>query len=227
MDLCPTCHDMATKGAFTLEQQRKFQSEPFNIQRGYSEGLLVSHQDYPAVQVGGVVIVGNGPIVTIDDEPLLSLEVSEQGTLLISAVLKDQSGEVLAVIERNEWIAGSPSTFDMQADYQKLQINYSKSGVALRIDARGEPLQLRARLWHNGYLIDLRPSGVAWHGGGGIKDLGLAGLSLHLHTDTGVIDVKPQPSVKQGALMGAADPLERLLQTKNEYLKLIGKVGTF
>jgi hypothetical protein len=223
MVLCPICHDMATKGAFTMEEQRNFQRQPHNIQRGYSTGLLRTHQDYPAVQVGSVIIVGNGPIIVIDDEPVLSLEIGEQGQLLLTATLKNEDDEVLALIERNEWIGGSPGTFDLHADYQKLKINYRERGVALRLDARGEPMQMRARLWHNGALVDFRPSNIVWFGQNTITNLGLAGMSLHLHTDTGTTDFGPQSTTVSGGIVSEPDMLQRLLKTRNFYNELVGK----
>jgi hypothetical protein len=221
MVLCPGCHDMATKGRFTLPEQREFQSSPINIQRGYVDGLLTSHQAYPGVQVGGVLIVGEGPLVTTDDETLLALGLDAQGRLLISMVVKNEADDVLAIIQDNVWISGSPELFDLQADYQKLKINYRFRGIALEIDARGEPLQLRGRLWHNGALLDLRTDGVTWFHGGGLIDLGLAGFAFHLNSATKSVQIKPYGEF--GMLVSEPDPLQRLLKTREAFEFLPGR----
>lgn len=221
MALCPTCHDMATKGAFTLQEQREFQSNPFNIKRGFADGLLKSTQDYPGVQVGGVILVNDGPVIVTDDETLLALRTKD-GRLLISVVLKDESNTVLAVIDDNYWVSGDPSVFDLQCDYHKLQINYRERGVALNLDMRGEPLQMRARLWHNGVLFDLRPSQVATTGGVSMKNFGLANCALKLDSKTSTLSIAPQG---QGSVISEPDPIQRLMNTRAEYRKLVGIDG--
>ena len=191
MVLCPICHDMATK-VRSLQRARDFQGNPFNIQRGFADGLLKSTQDYPGVQIGGVILVNHGPVLVTDDETLLALRIDDNGQLIISVLLKDKDENVLAVIEDNYWVSGDPSVFDLKADYHKLQINYRHSGIALRIDMRGEPLQVRARLWHNGVLFDLTPTALLTGNASGIHDLGLAGSVLHLHSDTGTMSIEPR-----------------------------------
>lgn len=224
MTLCPICHDMATKGAFTLDEQRDFQHNPFNIQRSYADGLLKSTQDYPGVQIGGVILVNDGPVIVTDDETLLALRTDENGRLLISIVLKNESNDVLAVIEDNYWVSGDPSVFDLQADYHKLKINYRPSGVALRIDMRGEPLQVRARLWHNGVLFDLTPSEVATSNAGSLRDMGLANAVLKLNSETHELSIEPKPD-QHMTLVSEPDPILRLMKTRAEYRKIAGIDG--
>lgn len=215
---------MATKGAFTMEDQRAFQRGPFNIKRGYVAGALVSHQTYPGVQIGGMIIVGDGPLIVADDEVQLSLRIGDNGRVLLSSVLRDKDDRTLALIEDNEWISGDETAFDLLADHQKLQINYRNRGVALKLDMRGEPIQMRARFWRNGLLADLTPTEIGWGLGGetnmGMADLGLAGMSIHLTTNPQTLGIRPDH--ESGIVVSEADPLQRLIQTRNSYREIIG-----
>ncbi len=71
MVLCPGCHDMATKGALSVERQRKFKSLPHNVKKGYASGLLHVLHPYPAFAFGSNVVITEGPILSVRGAPVL------------------------------------------------------------------------------------------------------------------------------------------------------------
>lgn len=227
MILCPTCHDAATKGSLTEVQQRRLQTAPHNVEKGYTSGALLVGQRYVAVAFGGTLFVGDGSRISIDGVNLLKLTVSDEGELELSVELRDPSGNVLAVIDHNEWISGDPALWDMESDHDRLKIWSASRRIALDLDARATPVKLRADLWHHGQLIRLNGSGVSWDGeiidGGGISNLGLVGMSLELKTATKGLSIVPY--LGQGLIVSESDPVIRLIKSVNAWQDLKGSAG--
>ena len=62
MLLCPNCHTEATLGAMTVEEQRRFKSNPYNVEKGYSNGFLKINQSVPAINIGNIQFINQGEI---------------------------------------------------------------------------------------------------------------------------------------------------------------------
>lgn len=209
MLLCPLHHDQATKGALSEEEQRVWQAGPHNVLTGCASGLLVVNQSYCAVEAGiGVIIVGEGASIAVDDEPLLALERAGDGRLLISLRLYDETDRLIAEIAENEWVAGDAGTWDMQSDWRWLKLNLASHDIALRIDARREPVQLRGRLWRKGRQIRMGAQGLAF-GANGIAELGLVGFGIRLDSSTGSAALGPPPG-SHAMIVSEPDRLTRL-----------------
>ena len=48
------------------------------------------NQPYCAVATGGVLLVGTGPLITVDEDPLWALEIGDGGEMLLSINLIDK-----------------------------------------------------------------------------------------------------------------------------------------
>jgi hypothetical protein len=210
MILCPNHHDQATKGAMDEDEQRRHKVSPYNILRGYTEGLLNVNQRYCAVDVGGgVLLVGDGPWIEVDGESILALTLSPEGRVLLTLVLYDEDDALVAHIEDNEWIAGDASTWDMESDWQRLLLRLSPRRIAIRIDAKGEPMILRGEVWRRGKRFQLSGTGLEVSGKRSFKDLGLVRMGLKLDSATNEFSFGPKPG-DQGYLVSEPDPLRRL-----------------
>jgi hypothetical protein len=110
------------------------------------------------VEVGGAVFVNDGTILAFDGAPIVSLGRNEAGGLLVSLVLKDQEGNVLAVVEQNVWIVGDASTWELEVGYRRMKIRQSRRKVALEVDGRQSPIRLRGNLWDGARRIFLGPT---------------------------------------------------------------------
>jgi hypothetical protein len=164
MVLCPNCHDMATKGALTVPEQRKFKSRPHNVRKGYAAGFLTLPASAPALNLGGTVFVNDGTVLAFRDTPVLAVGRNEAGGLELSVVLQDQEGRTLALIERNEWIAGETGVWDLEAGYRWMKLRQRKGKIALEIDGTQWPIKIRASLWGEGRQIFVGPRGLAFGG---------------------------------------------------------------
>jgi hypothetical protein len=211
MLLCPLCHDMAAKGVFADTQQREMQANPYNARRGLTGGMLHTNQNYCAILAGGVLLVGEGPMIIVDGEPLLTLTPDTNGHVSLSVTLYGEDGNLLAEVEENEWVSGDSTVWDMEADHQKLLIRSAANKVALNLNMKGEPAHLRAKFWRSGYLIDLRGIGIRVNGknaGQAIAHAGFAGMSLEL--ETAIAQLRLVPQLQNAVLVSEPDPLTRL-----------------
>jgi hypothetical protein len=218
MVLCPLCHDQATKGAMPEAEQRRLKASPWNIRHQMTKGLLSVRQNYCAVGFGAVTWVGEGVCLRIDGDDMLGF-VLDDGNLALSLRLFSQTGDLLVEIVRNEWIAGDPLPWDIEADWQKLTIRERARDISLSLNAKAIPLELRAQFWHNGKYIECSTAGVSisvgpTKGKVELKELSVFGGPLEIHTTQNI-------SVAYGGgLIAWANPRERLWKAKEAWLKL-------
>lgn len=228
MVLCPLCHDAATKGALPVERQRWLKGKPYNQRRGYASGALLVNQSGCAVAAGGVLLVGEGPLIEIDEEPLLEVYVGEDGELQVSLNLQDESGNSLAIVDRNEWVAGDPSIWDLECDHQVLKIRQAPRRIALILNAQGSPARIRADLWNRGQLVSLNSDGVRIQGqavhNSSIQNLGLVGMALRIATSQRSLSMVPY--LGNGMIVSEADPIQRLVKSLNAWEKIKNKPST-
>ncbi|HSW96328.1 MAG TPA: HNH endonuclease signature motif containing protein [Candidatus Saccharimonadales bacterium] len=211
MALCPYCHDMATKHILTIEQQRYLQVNPYNMLKGFASGRLILNGSYCAIQTGGVFIVTQGPILSIDGNTLLSLSVGPTNQLEVSVNLYDKKDRLVAVIDKNEWISGDVKLWDIQADHQKLVINKTHGQIELEINTQGNIILIKAKLWYNKQSIRLNSTGLYFNGPANnitVKDLGF--VNQRFDIDTQNKTVKITPNVANGIIVSEYDPKLRL-----------------
>lgn len=158
MALCPNCHDEATAGAMKPERQRYYKAYPHNMKKGFARGLLTINEENVAILIGGNVFEGGGPFIVVDDELMIGLELNEFGCLDLFLNLYDEHDKAMLSIVRNEWVSGDPLPWDIDANYQTLNVRRRKREVALRLNCRRSPIELSGSVWRNGHLIRIAPS---------------------------------------------------------------------
>lgn len=218
MVLCPTHHDQASKGAFPKVEQRAAKVSPFNIERGRAGGLLAVKQSYPAIDLGSVTVVNEGSIFEIDGEQMLGMEIQD-GSLLVSLLLRSQSGEQLCLVDQNEWLSGDPMAWDIEADWQRLTIRERAESINLSLNVKSIPASLTGEFWGNGDRIKVTNDRIILGSRKNfsyiLKDLALVGTSLKLHKSGAVLDAGGG-----GALISWSDRRERLWKAAEKWREI-------
>lgn len=147
MLLCPNCHRAATQGAMLESEQRYFRLEPYNIKRGYVKGQLIIRQNALALSVGSNQFIGDGRLIMVDTEDLVSIGLNEDGRLDLSVNLYDNKDKLIAKISHNEWQSGDTFPWDLQSSYQRISIRSRSRNISLEIDARKYPIEVRGDFW--------------------------------------------------------------------------------
>jgi hypothetical protein len=212
MVLCPNHHWEVTSGAMPEEEQRRYKARPFNIVRGFADGLLKVNQTYCVIVVGSCELINDAAVVLVDGESLLSLSIVDE-RLAISVTLYDEDDRLLLLIDQNEWLTGDPAVWDIEAAHQKLTIRMKPRDVRLSIDASVEPMRVRASLRKAGQRIDLTPKGIQIGGvvqDAGVSYLGLVGIRISVDTTSGTASLDPDPRYGQGKLVSNEVRLERI-----------------
>jgi len=173
MILCPNHHREAIEGAMLKAEQLQYKNKPYNISKNFVEGCLKINQSAPIVTIGFSEIVGEGDFIIVDGESLLSLFINN-GRLELSLKLYDQNDNLVAEVERNEWISGDPLPWDLESKYQWIRLRKKLRDIDLEIDARKFPIRIRADMWKNGQNILLNPKGIYFNGVAG-KHIGIIG----------------------------------------------------
>ena len=223
MVLCPIHHDQASKGAMPEAEQREAKASPHNVRRGLADGLLKVRQDYCAMHIGSLTLVGEGPFIRIDGEDLLSLYLGEK-RLEISLQLYDENDNLLLLIERNEWIAGDPLPWDLEADWQLLILRERHRKISLSLNAKLIPMQVTADLWRSGKLIKLDANGIQISGvlarGVHLAEMALIGAQLEISTKTLSIG-----SSKGAVILTWPNRRERLWRARDAWRRLKAERG--
>jgi|ERR1700722_3522927 hypothetical protein len=218
MALCPNHHDQVTKGAMPEPEQRYLKSNPWNIRHNRAKGLLEVRQNYCAVGFGTVSWVGEGVCLRIDNENILGLALDDDN-LVVSLRLFSQTDDLLVEIVRNEWVAGDPLPWDIEADWQQLTIRNKARNISLSLNAKVVPLELRAQFWRNSKYIECSKDGVSIGVGQTKSKVALQALSVF--GGPLEIDTMERISVAYGGgLISWSNPRERLWKAKDAWLKL-------
>lgn len=180
MILCPNCHDMATKGAMKESAQRKYKARPHNVKHGYARGKLHVDEAPGTVLLSDISLVGEGCFVSVGQKCLVRLAIGDDGELALSLSLYDKDDSLLIEVEDSEWTAGDPSIWDLESDYQFLKLRSKPRDVLLEIDARKDPLRVRAQLWYSGTRIDGKPSRMTLNTPG-VKNFVISGGEMSGH----------------------------------------------
>lgn|SRR5574341_39565 len=160
MALCPNCHDAANKGGMSIDEQRRLKSQPYNIRLGYVSGSLTVSGESLQVNMGENLFIGGGTIISADEEPLVSLDLNNSGSLELTLRLYDERHNLTSSIDRNEWVSRDHLPWDIDASYQRLTIRKAKGDISLDLDLRRTPASIRANLWWKGHLILVSPSDI-------------------------------------------------------------------
>jgi len=229
MTLCPNCHSIATMGAMPEAAQREYKRHPRNIRRRFAEGMLHVDQDYCAISIGDNQFVGDGSFVQVDGQSLLALHLSDEGELEISLALHDQNDNLLLLIENNEWITGDPSPWDIEFKYRYLKLRRRRRDIALELDARQNPIEIRADLWKSGQNIKLGPRELLINGVVNefrMHHLCLVAMSVSIDTELEIAQIQPDPRFGSGILISWPDVPERLRRGRDAWLQLKSRSGT-
>jgi hypothetical protein len=222
MLLCPLHHDQATKDALQPDEQLRHKASPFNIERSFAEGTLVVNQNYCAVAIGGLLMVGDGPFIAVNGETILKLQAGQDGALTISVTLYNNFDELVAVVIDNEWITGDPLPWDMESDHQVLRLRSALYKIVLEIDARHEPTRLKGSLWKAGHNFQLKPSGLQVQGpvlnNVSLRNIGLVEVGVSADTQAG--SLQPLGPTGVAMLVSEPDPVKRLAHSLQALSKL-------
>jgi hypothetical protein len=183
MILCPNHHDQATQAVMNESTQRGHKARPHNIRQGHAGGLLTVEQARPEINIGGSVgMIGAGNLLEVDHEMLLGLTLAEKGALLLNIGLYDRDDTLIAELHENEWTTDDPLPWDIDFGYRNLTIRSAPREIALSIDARQAPVEIRADLWRHGKTIKLGPQGIRFGEGGGFSELTLDGFTISINS---------------------------------------------
>ena len=213
MLLCPfPCHYEATHKVMSKKKQRFYKANPYNIEKGFVEGKLKINQTTPVVNIGTNQLVGDGNFLLIDGENLLSIEIIE-GRLELSTRLYDQKDNLVAEIKRNEWISGSPLPWDLESKFQWLRIRRKLRDIALEVDARTYPINIRGAMWRHGQAFQLDPNQILFNGGVThvrFSHKCFVAAQLEIDTSKKIFTISPDPRFGQWRVITHPDMKERV-----------------
>jgi hypothetical protein len=226
MLLCPNHHHEATVHAISEQDQRNWKQNPYNIQRGYIDGLLKIDERAIGVEVGGNQLIGKGFKFVVDDESLLTIGQDSDERMLLNVSLVDKDDVLLLQIRDNKWILGDPNIWDFGFSYRWLKLWQKQRDIVLELDARKTPMLIKGKFWRKSqsFTIDseeIRINSVV--GNIGFRHLTFVGMFFSVNTKMSSLEIAPDPSFGQGCMISNADPVERYNQGLKAYDEIVNK----
>lgn len=136
--LCGACHDKVTRRHISKASVWAARENPRALQDGYAHDILYANTAELEIWIGNSTSRKTNTILTIHGKPIIWFEsprVSGEPSKLC-AIFYDDSGRVVAYINRNEFIAFSSSQ-DVKSESTRLLIR-ANGKVCLEVDREGE-----------------------------------------------------------------------------------------
>ncbi|MBB4198510.1 hypothetical protein GGD83_002311 [Rhodoblastus sphagnicola] len=221
MVLCPNHHAQVTAGAMPQHVQRQYKAAPLNIREGRVRGKLEVFQDYCAADLGGIIVVNEGPFLVMDGENVVSLN-NIDNSLHISLRLYDESDNLILEIENNEWVSGDPLPWDIEARWQYLRIRDNSRKVSVCLNAKAQPLEFQGVFYKGGHVANISKDKISLRSNSdppirvSMQNFALVGLALEIKQDQVSLPATPYG----GAIVSWPNKRERLWKAREYWRKL-------
>ncbi|MEQ1617729.1 MAG: HNH endonuclease [Terricaulis sp.] len=160
MAVCGNCHHLFTVGAEPEVDQRKYKTTPRNVREGMSRGRLYTTSTELKVRVGGGMAVNTPNLLTTwNDRHIVSARLSDDGRVLLSALIQDIDGQLVAVLRDNEWSALPGRVWDFECSPMKATVRSAPGRLAFEADCRGEVVEVKGEWFVAGQRVTFTPSG--------------------------------------------------------------------
>ena len=169
MVLCPNCHHSID--SYSIENQRKFKDNPFNLDNPKIAGSLIIPQGICVIDTGAIKFLGDGPVIVSKEISFLEFYVNESNILELSLILYNENNDLLLKIVKNEWIQGDIKVWDIEfsSKSKKLNLREKKGKINLSINANSFHVQIQGAFWVHGKLITLNKQGIKVNNSAAIK----------------------------------------------------------
>ena len=165
MVVCGQCHHLLTVGAIPDEDQRNAKAKPKNIVDGNLSGQLYVTSKELRVDLAGGYALETPQLLIIDQQTILQARVSpENGRVLISAIIQDQSGSNIAQLLDNEWSMLPGAVWDFECYPKHAAIRNAPGDVAFVVNAREDRISMHGKWYFRGSPIEFTPKLGKWKG---------------------------------------------------------------
>lgn len=159
MALCPNDHDLCTKGVISQQEQRESKRRPRNIADNLLRGILyVNSNDLRIELAGGLAINTPNLIVYREDIHILGAKRSTDGRVLVSAIIQDRAGEVVAKLIENQWFALPDQIWDFECGADVATLRSAPREIAFKVDCRDNLVRLQGNWFLGQTRISFSPT---------------------------------------------------------------------
>lgn len=156
--VCVVVGALAGYGSYYYGQKVKTENEAKKATAGIIRNIETATERNLAI--GGIRIVlksSNNTIVTDGSSPLLSVRI-ENGKLLINTIIYDEYGNIVAVLEDNQWKVNENSYFDRNYNDSAIEVKNKKGRIVLQVVNFGDVIHF-AGVFHakDGHVVSFMP----------------------------------------------------------------------
>jgi hypothetical protein len=155
--LCPNHHASKTAGKLSVETVKLYNAKPKALSQGFANDKFDFRTNNPVVVLGAATFEDVQVLLQLGSEPIISILPSqeEDEPFFLSATLRDQNGQIIMEIDKNEWKTPS-GQWDCKIIGKKIEIRSASRQVELII--RQDPPNMlcieRLYMLHREYKIE-------------------------------------------------------------------------
>ena len=159
MVLCGQCHPLCTVNAIPQPDQRALKARPKNIVDNLARGMLSVNSQKLSVNLAGGTAVETPNLLSLSGTTVLAAKRdAKHGRVLISAMIHDSSGNVVAILRDNEWSMDPSTVWDFETYPLHSTIRLGPRDIAFEVDVRNDTVNLRGKWFHKGLSIAFTPN---------------------------------------------------------------------
>jgi len=144
--------------------------------------------------------------------------------LEVSFRLFDDEDKLLLEIVRNEWVAGDPLPWDIEADWQILTLRERARHISVSLNAKVVPMNVRGEFYRLGRRVSVNNHRIRFDGNkvSGIDNLALVGTVLELEPSSeGWALTGGSLGNPESVLVSRSDKRERLRAAKEVWRRMV------
>lgn len=172
-------------------------------------------QPYPVFRINRVIVVNDGPIVSVDDTELVGCRVAGGQALVTLRHFDEHDAPLLEIVE-NVWRVGDPDRFTLLNGPGSLEV-LEWGAPILELGCSSTPLRFNARLVKSGVSVVLRAGSLRLgeeaiaYRSPTVPDDGYAGCIVAIDTARSTAELAPDPRHGGHALtLTEHDPIKRI-----------------
>lgn len=162
MTVCGNHHDLINANAISIEEQREAKGFPKNIVEGLSRGRLYITNPELIVRIGPALAINTPELISFRDKPIVQIRRSDDDRILVSALIQDRSGQIIAAIKDNEWYVPVANIWDFEVKPKQAAVRLARRDIAFGIDARDSEILVRGNWCLGGMDLSFGPKGCVF-----------------------------------------------------------------
>lgn len=158
MAVCDNCHRGCTNGAIPELEQRRAKQRAKNVVDGELRGQLYVTSNRLKVELAGGLAIDTPNLLEYRNTQVLGAKLDDIGRVLISAIVQNSAGIVVATLRDNEWSLNVSEVWDFECSHRWATVRSAPFDVNFEVDCRQDRVRLQGKWSLGGTPVEFTPT---------------------------------------------------------------------